>query len=556
MVAQPRRHGAAGNVLDLIAVNTYVYAVGRNQPAGDASTSLRGDPVIRMLEGDISASHYALALAVPLLVTQVLTPIVISAARRMNLVDSPDGYRRIHQVAVPRVGGLAVIAAVAAATVLVWGVVGIDRGLVGVLVGCLIVSAVGLYDDVRGVSPRVKVAAQLLAAAAAWSFAPQFTGIALGYTSEFALGGFGLPLLMLWVVVISNGYNLIDGINGLASSVGIVGALAAAAISLALGNHADALVSLALASALAGFIRFNFPTARIFLGDAGSLSIGFLLAMLTFRGASRPSGSVVLVIPLLALLLPLFETGLTIARRWLRSVSVVMADAHHIHHRLLAVGFGHSGATVVLASVAAVFAVLGVALGLAGPTMMWVFSVVAISALVLSLLLAVSVLSYHEIGIAAEVLLTGPSRARRVIRDQIAATDLAARVQTAVSIEAVNNMLNSSADDFGFVRMSLLHRGMDVASADPPGRVWRLEYPLVTPEQIPSYAGFSLSVLCSAQSGSRPFGAERVIHIIAPALEDWIGDHQQELARQYAEVLAAGKLRRTSGSWPAQSGAA
>ena len=510
-----------------------------------------------MLVGDIPASHLFAVLVAPLLVTQVLTPLVISAARRMDLVDSPDGFRRIHQVAVPRVGGIAVIAAVAAALMFVRGTIFADRGLVGVLVGCLIVCAVGLFDDIRGASPKMKIIAQLLAASVAWWFEPQITGIAVGYTSEFSLGWLALPALMLWVVVVSNGYNLIDGINGLASSAGIVGALAAAAISLALGNYADALVAFALASALAGFIRFNFPAARIFLGDAGSLSIGFLLAMLTIRGASRPSGSVVLVVPLLALLLPLFETALTIVRRWLRSVSVVMADAHHMHHRLLAVGFGHSGATVVLASAAASFATLGVVVGVAGPTMMWVFSVLAIAGLVFSLLLAVSVLSYHEIGIAAEVLMTGPARARRVIRDQIAATDIAARVQTAVSIDAVNDILDSSASDFGFVRMALLHRGMDVGSADPPGRVWRLEYPLETSDEIPAYAGFSLTVLCSAQGGSRPFGAERVIHIIAPALEDWIEDHQHDLARQYAAEVAAGKARRGVGvRSSAQSGAA
>ncbi|MBC7842650.1 MAG: undecaprenyl/decaprenyl-phosphate alpha-N-acetylglucosaminyl 1-phosphate transferase [Gemmatimonadaceae bacterium] len=499
-----------------------------------------------MQEGDISAFHFLVVVLAPLLVSQFVTPFVISAARRMDLVDSPDGFRRIHDTPVPRIGGVAVLASFAFALFFIRDVIGGESGVIGVLAGCAIVSLVGLYDDLRGVSPRVKVIAQLVAAAVAWSFSPQLHGIALGYTSEFALGWLGLPVLMLWVVVVSNGYNLIDGINGLASAVGIVGAFAAAAISLALGNHVDALLALALASALCGFSRFNFPKARIFLGDAGSLTIGFLLAMLTVRGASRPSGSVVLVVPVLALLVPLFETGLTIARRWLRSVSVVVADAHHIHHRLLAVGFGHSGATLVLGSASAIFATLGVALGVAGPTMMWVFSVLAIGAVVLSLLLAVSVLSYHEIGIAAEVLMTGPSRARRVIRDQIAATDLAARVQTTTSIDALNEMLALAASDFSFVKMSLLHRGMDVISADPPGRVWRLEFPLSTPDSIPSFAGFAISVLCGANGGSRPFGAERVIHILAPALEAWIVDHQDALATEYAAAASGtAKARRS-----------
>lgn len=497
-----------------------------------------------MSVGVTKLEYYFAAILIPLLVTQVLTPLVISAAGRLRLVDAPDGVRRVHHVAVPRLGGVAVLGALTAALYFLGPVLAENRGLVGVFAGCCILAAVGLIDDVRGVTPRVKVVGQVLAAAVAWWFEPQFSGLAVGYGTEFTLGWLGFPLLVGWVVVISNGYNLIDGINGLAASVGIVGATAAAAIAFALGNVQEGLVALALCAALIGFFRFNFPRARIFLGDAGSLSIGFLLAMLTVRGATKPSGSVLIVVPLLALLVPLFETGLTIVRRWLRSVSVVMADAHHIHHRLLAIGLQHRGATLILASAAALFASMGVALALAGPSMAWVFTVLAIGALVLSLLLAVSVLSYHEIAIAGAVLAGGPARARRVIRDQIAATDLAARIEGAPTLENVNELLESSAHDFGFVRIALLYRGSDPISADPPGRVWRLEYPLVTPEELPAFAGFSLSVLCGATLGSRPFGAERVIHILAPVLDAWIYEHRAELAREYSAEVAAGKSSR------------
>lgn len=469
------------------------------------------------------------SVAVPLLATQVLVPLVGWGARRLELMDQPDGDRRVHRIAVPRVGGVAVMGATALAMLVLGSSLSNQPGIDGIMAGAAIMTLIGLIDDVRGVSPKVKVAGQVLATLVAWYMDPQLTRIALGYGTEIEIGILGLPILMGWVVIVSNGYNLIDGINGLAASIGMVGAVAAAVIALLLGNSAEAIVSLTLAAALLGFLRFNFPRAKIFLGDSGSLAIGFMLALLTLRGATRENGAVLVVVPFLALLVPIFETALTVLRRWLRSVPVVTADANHIHHRLLEMGLAHRDATLILACAAIPFAALGVALGTVGPTLAWVISVVVIGALGFALLLAVSVLSYHELSIAGSVLATGPSRARRVIRDQIAATDLIHRMEDVHTVPELRALLEAEAHRFGFARLTILTSVEERPSADPPGRVWRVDCPLETPSNIPAYMGFSLCVLCPAGSGGRPFGTERVLHIIAPAVEAWLAEHEAAL---------------------------
>ncbi len=495
----------------------------------------------------IRPAALALAICVPIVVTQVLTPLLIAVARRLDLYDAPDGGRRVHSVAVPRVGGVAVICGVAAALVALGDTIGADRGMTGIMAGASIVALVGLVDDLRGVSPRLKVLGQVVAALVAWGFAPIGGALAIGYGgAEIPLGPLAPLLLVLWVVIVSNGYNLIDGINGLATSVGMVGAASAAIIAWLLGNGNDALVALALFASLAGFLRFNFPNARIFMGDSGSLTIGFLLALLTVRGATRPSGAVIAVVPLLALLVPLFETGLTIVRRWLRSVPVVAADAHHIHHRLLAMGFAHRDATLVLASVATLFATLGIGLGVAGPEVTWIIALLVIGALLVALLLAASILSYHEISVAGSVLATAPARVRRVIRDQIAATDLLRQVAGARSLADLKTLVEGQSANFGFARMVLQVAGEERAPADPPGRIWRLDYPLEAPAGLPPFVGFSLTVLCPAGAGSRPFGAERVVHLLAPALEQWLAANVDLVRAEIAAAAPAAPAQRVA----------
>ena len=271
----------------------------------------------------------------------LLTPLIIRAASALRLYDSPDGVRRLHDSPVPRLGGVAVyLSAAAMAGVVIylganvfWPGIGITaqqwRTLTGVIIGSGLLFVVGLLDDVRGLPPSVKFAAQLVAASVAWYYGVRLFGVTLGYGVGVQVGILSAPLTVLWIVGVTNAFNFIDGLNGLAGGLAVVACATMVAVGLSLGNIAVIVPAVALAGALVGFLRYNFPAARIFLGDAGSMSIGFLLAVLLKEASEVRGPSVLVAVPILALCVPLLDVSLAILRRWLRGVPLTGADARH-----------------------------------------------------------------------------------------------------------------------------------------------------------------------------------------------------------------------------------
>jgi UDP-GlcNAc:undecaprenyl-phosphate GlcNAc-1-phosphate transferase len=293
------------------------------------------------------------AAALAALLGLVATPVARRLARRLGATDVP-GARRVHREPTPRAGGLAVAAAAAGAIALALaGGTGGRPGL-HLVAGALVLLAVGLADDIFSLRPRTKLAGQLLAAVL-----PVLGGLRLGLLAASDAGGLGgaldATLTVCWIVLITNALNLTDGLDGLAGGVGVIGLGWLAAARLRAGDTAAALPALALAGGLSGFLPYNFHRATIFLGDSGSLLIGYAMAVLPLLAAgSEP------VPPLAAFLLvavPATDTVLAIARRflsrWLRGwgegrfwagvrdglANVFNADRRHIHHRLLDLGF-------------------------------------------------------------------------------------------------------------------------------------------------------------------------------------------------------------------------
>lgn len=248
-----------------------------------------------------------------------LAPFAARAAARLGATVLPGG-RSIHEEPTPLLGGLAIVLPVFAVLLLE-----ADRKSLALAAGVAILAAAGVFDDLRRASPRFKLAAQTLAALAL---------VAGGFRAELLhcppfgdveVGGFEAPLLVFWVLLATNAINLIDGMDGLAAGIALFGALA----TVALG--APPVPSAALAGALFGFLRHNLPRARIFLGDAGSLTLGFLLAAFLLEapgGANLPVS-----IGLLAL--PLGDVAFSALRRWLRGKPIFAADRGHVHHVLL-----------------------------------------------------------------------------------------------------------------------------------------------------------------------------------------------------------------------------
>lgn len=286
--------------------------------------------------------------------------------------------------------------------------------------------------------------------------------------------------------------------------------------------------AVALAGALLAFLRFNFPTARIFLGDSGSMSIGFLLAVLSLRASENSFGAVLVVVPILAVFVPLLDDALAIVRRWLRHVPVSGADARHIHHRLLALGLSPRRTAMILWGMAASMAGFGLLIALTRPfvaTSIAIFGLVGLAVLVIY---GTNLLSYHELLVAGEVLMSAPARARRVISDQILAVDMAAMLQKADSVERVSALLATGASEFGFLGMELSGEGIQtdrmVERFHAEMWAWKLDYP-VRIEREGRTLSYVLSIWCSPEQSTRPYGAERVARILGPALQYWFEAH-------------------------------
>lgn len=339
---------------------------------------------------------YALLLASSILLSLILTPAARRLALRFGAIDKPD-ERRIHLLPTPRLGGLAVYGSLLL-SLSVMSVV--DSSIAGVLslnlqnfafaAGGTLVLAVGMIDDCRSLTPVVKLLAEILAAVAVVA-----SGCRINAEFGWEFGWLGAPLSVLWIVAVTNGVNMIDGLDGLAVGASLISSVALFSVALYLAHVNSALILAALCGALFGFLCYNFHPARIFLGDSGSLLVGFVLAVTAIESASKAAAAVAILVPILAMGLPLGELALTTFRRILRTVRVVRvdgqtrryefsaferpalftADQGHIYHRLLALGITQRTAVIVLYGVCA-------GLGLAA------FAVVIYQGMVLALLLA------------------------------------------------------------------------------------------------------------------------------------------------------------------------
>lgn len=495
------------------------------------------------------------ACAAAVVASLMVTPVVVRTAVAWDLFDVPSDARRVHTRPVPRLGGVAVFAAMvlgllaAAAS----GVIPRDFWLAnrsffhGVLLGGGIMLLVGMWDDVRGLSPPAKILAQCAAAAVVFLFGFRVEALSFGSSFELQLGWFAFPLTVLWVVGVTNAFNLIDGLDGLATGIALVALATTLLVAGVLGNMAVVVVCLALIGALLGFLRYNFNPARIFLGDSGSLFVGFMLAVLSVHGSLKGATAVLVLVPLFALALPLLDTLLAIGRRWLRGMPLHGADARHIHHQLLALGLTHKRAVLVLYVASVALAGFGVFLAFSPPSAVMIAAVAGGLICGLLLLCSTRSLAYHEFAEAASVLLSGIMRTRRIIRDQIHARDLVGLLRRAETMDELNAVLADGSPEFHLL-------GMEVCRETDPGscretlingdvhRAWKIEYP-VAPRSAADPNPFVLRLWCGFGRDFRPYGAERVARILAPVIESWLGAHQPLWGRRDASDSHVGNGR-------------
>ena len=267
----------------------------------------------------------------------VLVPVAIRLAPRLGLVSLPGRERDIHLKPTPRLGGPAIFAAFALGTALTLKL-GLDQSALLLLAG--VTCVVFLADDKTGLPAWVKLLLQVVIALAAvlgFGFAIGYLTLPGGGTVNLA-AWIAIPLSLFWLLGMQNTVNLLDGVDGLAAGVvGIVALLLLVAASTR-AQHDIVLMSAALAGACAGFLVFNFHPARIFMGDSGSQFLGLALGLLSIAGVAKVAVAFALVIPALALGVPILDTGWAILRRRRSGVSIAHADTRHIHHQLLDFG--------------------------------------------------------------------------------------------------------------------------------------------------------------------------------------------------------------------------
>lgn len=285
-------------------------------------------------------------------------------ALRLGAVDHGGG-RRVHQGAVPRLGGLGIYAVWAGLALVAVVVVGDPvqaRKMIGIMLGSLLLFGVGAYDDVRSASVTLKLAAEVAAAVLVFLFGVRLDVLTNPVGDLFRLGWLELPLTVLWLVVITNAYNLIDGIDGLAASTGVTICVGMALIYMG-SDTLGPLAIVALAGALAGFLRHNFPPARLFMGDSGSLSVGFLLGALSLLAFAKATTLAALVLPVVVFGHPLVDMAYAVLRRYHRGQPLDLADREHLHHLLLDRGYSRRAALAILVVLNA--CLLGLVLSLA-----------------------------------------------------------------------------------------------------------------------------------------------------------------------------------------------
>ncbi len=336
---------------------------------------------------------FAAILIVPWLLALVLTPLVIRVAHARGYLDHPTA-RKAHKAPVAIFGGVAVFGSIALGLLAlapfippVGGTLLGAESLGALGLGALLMVVLGGYDDLYDMRPMHKLAAQIAIAALTWLMGFRVGAIELPF--ELLLSAatpVSLIATVAWIVIVSNAFNLIDGIDGLAGGVSVITALTVFLLANQNGATVPVIAALALSGALAGFLRYNLPPARIFLGDAGALSIGYLIAVLAMASYQKSPAAVAMVVPLLVLGLPLLDSILAVIRRglvhlrtrgakglhpWAIIRAVTLADRGHLHHLLLRNGLSVPESLAVLYAICIALAAVGLGTRELSSTLRW-----------------------------------------------------------------------------------------------------------------------------------------------------------------------------------------
>ena len=325
---------------------------------------------------------YVVAFLVAWLGTDLIIPYSARLATYLGKWDMPNS-RKIHTKPIPRMGGIAIflgfILSLITLELLQNGfLTSVSNSWMGIIIGSTLMFFVGIRDDLKPIKARTKLLWQILAALIAYSM-----GVRIDFISNLIMGGMimlpwwlSMMVTVFWLVGITNTINLIDGLDGLAAGVATIAGFTLFIIALQKGQIFSALLAITLAGGTLGFLRYNFNPAKIFMGDSGSLFLGFTLAALSVTGVLKVAATVALFIPILILGVPILDTAMAILRRILRKRSIFQPDKSHLHHKLLKFGLSQRRAVIFIYGLSALLA--GIALYIVGFSQAWSLLIVSI----------------------------------------------------------------------------------------------------------------------------------------------------------------------------------
>jgi UDP-GlcNAc:undecaprenyl-phosphate/decaprenyl-phosphate GlcNAc-1-phosphate transferase len=459
------------------------------------------------------------ALAVVLAL--IVTPLVRDHVGEWGFLDHPDGVRKKHASPIPRVGGIAIVisyvATFAIALALPFSYTDhLHRALPDILPLALVGSVVfltGVLDDLIGLAAWQKLMGVAGASVLAY-FAKVRVDIHL-MPGLPAWPWLGFAITVIWLVGCTNAFNLIDGMDGLAAGVGLVATVTMLIAALAQGHLPLALATMPLAGCLLGFLRYNFSGASVFLGDSGSLLIGFMLGCYGAVWSEKSVTLVALTVPLLAVSIPLLDVVLSILRRFLRDRPIFQADRGHIHHRLLDLGLSPRSAVLTMYGVCALVALLSLVASALHNQLSGLIVILFGGAV----WFGIRQLDYTEFASASRMFLGG--KFRRIIDVEARLADFKGALAKAASLEECWAQIRTGSQDFGFheVRMSLGGQTFRDGSSDATKPRWQLRIPLSDSQYVNFYSDFD--------SGLDPLVLSAFVEAVQRGLE----------ARRVAEVI-------------------
>lgn len=291
---------------------------------------------------------------ISVIISLFMTPIAKKLAVKLGAVDIPKDERRVHKKPMPLMGGMAIYTSIVLSSLIF---LPLDKTLISLILGGTIVLISGIIDDIKGLSPRAKLVFQIIAAIILILGDIKIDAITNPFakTGTFSLNGFSIPITIFWVVGITNTLNLIDGLDGLAAGVAMIASLSFMLVANKFAYIPVMIISAIVSGACLGFLPYNFNPAKIFMGDTGALFLGFMLAALSIEGVMKSVATIAVIVPIIILGVPIFDTTFAIFRRLLNGKSIAEADKGHLHHRLLKMGFSQKKTVLILYSISAIF---------------------------------------------------------------------------------------------------------------------------------------------------------------------------------------------------------